>query len=65
MSENSFCVIRNNQPGTLRYSLMSGAERLQVDAHQYRLWQAWEMLRQAGFIELADGTWIPGEDSLT
>jgi hypothetical protein len=33
-------------------------------AEQYRLWQSRELLREAGFIEQADGTWVPPDDAV-
>lgn len=60
---NHFHVVSDDRPGTLRYSLMSDAERLKVDTEQYRLIQARVDLGEAGFIEQADGTWLPGDNS--
>jgi len=31
-------------------------------AENYRLMQAEELLRKAGFVQLADGTWEPAEE---
>ena len=33
-----------------------------TDAHRYRLLQAEDMLRAAGFVQASDGTWHPTEE---
>lgn len=63
MSNRIFRSNAGAERGTLRYLLLPDTERSKVDAEEYRLMHARNDLSAAGFIEQADGTWLPGDDS--
>jgi hypothetical protein len=55
----SYKIVRDENPHSLRAALArSDNDQRQLPASAYRLLQAEELLREMGYVQQADGTWL-------